>query len=71
MREELPRENGWEWYEIVCGVSEGYGASGSRGECSSERVSSRGNRAYQVQHGGVPDTRVPENGTEIKTIEVP
>ena len=52
-------------------ISEGYGASGSRGECSSERVSSRGNRAYQVQHGGVPDTRVPENGTEIKTIEVP
>ena len=44
VREEYrwPRENGWEWHEVVYGVPEGYGASDSRGKCSRKVVSSKG-----------------------------
>ena len=56
---------------MACGVPEGYRASGSRGKCSSERVSSRGNRGCRVQHACVPDTSVPENETVVQTIKIP
>ena len=41
---------------MVCEVPEGYGASGNRGECSSERVCFRGNRDCRTQPERVPDT---------------
>ena len=49
--------NRQKWYEMVYGVPEIYGASGNRGECSSERVCFRGNEiagyiknTFQTKH---------------------
>ena len=71
MREEYgwPRESRWEWYKVVCGVPEGYGASGSRDDFSSERICSRGNRECRVQHERVPETSVPEHETIYKPLK--
>ena len=62
------RENGCESYETVFRVPEGSGASGSRGQDSSERVSSEGNRGCQVRacSACVHKTSVTVNETATK-----
>ena len=53
---------------MVRGVLEGYGASGSRGECSSELVCSRGNRdaGHSTDASRKLATRVPVDQTATK-----
>ena len=62
---ESTDENGTRW---CARVPQGYGALGNCGECSSERVCSRGNRECRAHHERVPETRVPEHETVYKPL---